>query len=62
MRVSVDLEVCQGTAFCEMIAPDVFGMEDGHAIVLVDGVPDELADAALEAEESCPTKAISIEG
>jgi len=62
MRVSVDLEACQGHGVCHMSAPDVFDLDDldGHAIVVADPVPRELeADAQLGAE-SCPERAISV--
>jgi ferredoxin len=62
MRVSVDLNACQGHGTCYMSAPDVFEPddEDGHAIVLTDPVPAELeADAQLGAD-SCPERAITV--
>jgi ferredoxin len=62
MRVSVDLDVCQGHGVCHMTAPDVFELdeEDGHAIVQQDPVPaGQEADAQLAAD-SCPERAITV--
>lgn len=62
MRVSVDLSVCQGHGVCYMSAPDVFepDEEDGHSIVLVDPVPDDLQAEAKLGADSCPERAITI--
>ena len=62
MRVSVDLDVCQGHGVCHMSAPDVFELDetDGHAIVQVDPVPAELEDQAQLAADSCPERAIAV--
>lgn len=62
MRVSVDLNVCQGHGVCHMSAPDVFELdeEDGHAIVQKDPVPAELEDQAQLAADSCPERAITV--
>jgi ferredoxin len=62
MRVSVDLDFCQGHGVCHMSAPDVFDLDetDGHAIVRVDPVPPELEDQAQLASDSCPERAITV--
>ncbi len=62
MRVSVDLEACQGHGVCHMSAPDVFDLDDldGHAIVVADPVPRELEGDAQLGAESCPERAISV--
>lgn len=62
MRVSVDLDVCQGHGVCNMSAPDVFELDetDGHAIVQVDPVPAELEESAQLAADSCPERAITV--
>ena len=62
MRVSVDLNACQGHGVCHMSAADVFELDemDGHSIVITDPVPRELeADAQLGAD-SCPERAITV--
>lgn len=62
MRVSVDLNVCQGHGVCHMSAPDVFALdeEDGHSIVQLDPVPAQLEDQAQLAADSCPERAITV--
>lgn len=63
MRVSVDLNHCQGHGLCHMSAPDVFelAIEDGHSIVRVDPVPAELQEAAMLGADSCPELAITVQ-
>lgn len=42
------------------ICPDVFDWNDDEkAHVTVDPIPEDLEDEALEAQESCPTEAIT---
>jgi len=62
MRVTVDLNVCQGHGVCHMSAPDVFELdeEDGHSIVQVDPVPAALESDAQLGADSCPERAITI--
>lgn len=62
MRVIVDQECCQGHGMCQMTAPELFGLreEDGQAYVLVDEVASELADAAREAVDACPERAVMV--
>lgn len=61
MRVSVDLDVCQGHGVCHMSAPEVFELDeqDGHSIVRVDPVPAEFESGAQLGVDSCPERAIS---
>lgn len=62
MKAYVDREACIGCELCTTICPEVFEMDDeAIAIVIADPVPEEVEDGAKEAEESCPTDAISIE-
>ena len=62
MRVSVDLNACQGHGVCHMSAPDVFELDelDGHSIVQTDPVPPELEDDAQLGADSCPERAITV--
>jgi ferredoxin len=62
LTVVVDRDACARSAFCVRIAPELFrlGDEDEWSVVLVDEVPPELEDAALEAEAACPTAAITV--
>ncbi len=64
MRISVDMELCQGHGRCYGLAPDLFDSDDeGYAVVLCPGgeVPSgREADAQLAAD-NCPEFAISID-
>lgn len=62
MKACVDRDACIGCELCANICPEVFQMDDESiAIVIVDVIPSEVEDTAKEAEESCPTDAITIE-
>ncbi len=61
MKAIVDPELCVACEACVDICPDVFEMGDETAVVKVDPVPAEHADAVREAAEACPTEAISVE-
>jgi Ferredoxin len=63
MRVSVDLNVCQGHGVCYMTAPEIFQPreEDGQSQVVIDGeLPASLEAAAILAQRSCPERAITV--
>ena len=59
MKVTVDQDVCVGSGNCEATAPDVFEVRDNKAHVKVDTVPEGQEDKVKEAEDGCPTGAIS---
>lgn len=62
MKACIDRDACIGCELCANICPEVFQMDDESiAIVIVDVIPSEVEDTAKEAEESCPTDAITIE-
>lgn len=63
MRVAVDLDTCQGYANCVVEADAIFDIDDetGKAVVLVETLPEDLAEDARRAVDSCPVDAISIE-
>ena len=63
MKIAVETDRCQGHALCHMNAPELFAADDvdGHAIVLVDGVPPDLRDVARGAMRACPERAISLD-
>jgi ferredoxin len=61
VHVTVDEDRCQGHARCYLICPEVFDLDDqGHAVVLVAEVPEELAERVAEAQRNCPEQAISV--
>ncbi|HWA65283.1 MAG TPA: ferredoxin [Mycobacteriales bacterium] len=63
MRVSVDRDLCQGHAMCELEAPEVFQVGRSDQVeLLVDSVPPEHEEAVRLAVTYCPTRALTIEG
>lgn len=61
MKLHIDGEACTGHGRCYVLAPDVFEPDDeGHSVVLVDDIPDDLLDAARLAAANCPESAITI--
>jgi ferredoxin len=64
LHVSVDRDFCAASGVCTGIAPKVFDLpaDSDVAVVISDPVTD-LEQIALveEAEQSCPTAAISLE-
>lgn len=61
MRVTVNLNRCQGYAQCCFLAPSVFELH-GQEALWFDPCPDEaLRDHVLRAAASCPVQAIFVE-
>ena len=61
MRISVDLDLCQGHGVCCSEAPELFAMDGDKVRVLdADPTPDHHA-AARMAAKYCPTRAIHLE-
>ena len=59
MKFKVDKDICIGCGACNAICPDVFEInDDGLSEVVVETVPEEQKESAIEAIESCPTEAI----
>ena len=60
-RVVVDRDRCVGSGACEMLAPDVFEVDDDGVLVVhraeVDG--DELNDVE-DAVQACPVQALAL--
>ncbi len=62
MKVNVDYDKCVSSGSCTQLAPEVFEIrDDGYLYVLQEEPPAELHDKVREAEELCPTGAISLE-
>jgi len=60
LKVKVDPDECIECGACIDICPEVFDWdEDGKAVSIVDEVPSDSEDDAVEAVEGCPTEAIS---
>ncbi len=62
MRVVVNLDRCEGNAFCVKIAPEVFELsDDEYAMVITDPVPVEQETLVEQAIAACPRAALSRE-
>jgi ferredoxin len=62
MEIHLDQSICEQTGFCVRIAPKVFGFE-GEKVVVLDPSSDAVdADLLREAEQLCPTGAITLTG
>ena len=59
MKLKVDKDICIGCGACGAICPDVFEIDDdGLATSIVDEVPEEVMEDAVDAKEGCPVDAI----
>lgn len=62
MKAFVDKDICIGCGACTGICPEIFDMDnDGLAVAIVEEVPTELQESAVEAQEGCPVSAIIVE-
>ncbi len=61
MRVTADREACVGYGQCELLAPDVFEVDDDGAVRLLHDDPDD-DTGVRDAVQQCPSGAIAIEG
>lgn len=62
MKVTVDLERCQGYVCCVMEAPEVFDVDDdaGKAVLLAENPSEALRDTVEAAVRACPSRAIAL--
>ena len=62
MKVKVNRDACIGCGACQVIAPNLFELdEEGISKALVDEVEEQEEEIARDASDSCPTAAIEIE-
>jgi 3-phenylpropionate/trans-cinnamate dioxygenase ferredoxin reductase subunit len=63
MRVTADLDKCEGYANCVAAAPDIFDIDDDGKVVLLEVEVDETKrDNVEEAVRTCPVSALDVEG
>ncbi len=61
MHVSVDADRCEGHARCWGICPEVFDLNaEGHAVVKLADVPEDVEERARDAARNCPERAIEL--
>ncbi len=61
MRIDVDFDKCASNGVCMGIAPQIFEVrEDGYLYVLDENPSEDFRDKMIEAQDSCPTQAITI--
>ena len=61
-KLCVNKDACIGCGLCTAIADQVFTFgDDGKAETIIDEIPEDLEEAAMEALNSCPAQAISEE-
>ncbi len=59
MITKIDPELCSSCGLCVDSCPDLYELGDEAAVVIVDTVPTDQEDCAIDAEENCPDEAIS---
>jgi ferredoxin len=61
MKAKIDREGCISCELCVETCPEVFAMaDDGYAEVIVDEIPEDAEDSAVEAQENCPESVITV--
>jgi NADPH-dependent 2,4-dienoyl-CoA reductase/sulfur reductase-like enzyme/ferredoxin len=61
MRLTVDLNRCEGYAQCAFLAPDVFTMHGDEALLYDPNPSGDLGEAVRRAVAACPVQAIQLE-
>ena len=62
MKLKVNKEACIGCGACQATCTEVFEIQDdGLADVIVEEIPKDLEEDAIDAKEGCPTGAIEEE-
>tara|TARA_X000000368_G_scaffold85425_1_gene64821 strand:+ start:30704 stop:30907 length:204 start_codon:yes stop_codon:yes gene_type:complete len=59
-KLKVDTEICQGTAYCARVAPELFAVNQSSTADVIKANPGpEYEEQILEAATLCPTRAIT---
>lgn len=61
MKVTVDLDLCEGHGQCEFAAPDVFEVTEDGSVDYVAEPPEAERAAVVKAAAVCPVRAITLE-
>ena len=59
LHVKIDAKICQGTGYCQRLAPAVFVVGDEVGVVIDPHPGDEHHDLLEEVATLCPTRAIT---
>ena len=60
-EVVLEVEVCQGTGYCEQLLPAVFRVGDAGVVELLrQPIGAQELELARQAEDLCPTRAIRL--
>jgi len=64
VKISVDIDKCEGLGMCEAMANDYFEVdEDEDKVVILDDSPDEAERGHVYAAvQACPVLALTLEG
>jgi len=64
VKISVDIDKCEGLGMCEAMANDYFEVdEDEDKVVILDDSPDESERGHVYAAvQACPVLALTLEG
>lgn len=61
MKVSVDLDTCDGNGVCMSICHEVFDVQEDGLHLLQEQPDSDLRQQLIGAAVSCPTQAITVE-
>ena len=62
MKIHVDRTLCEGSGYCEQVAPDLFHVDDDGVLELLQPkVPPAHEQAAEGAVRVCPFSALRVE-
>ncbi len=62
MKAEINRDGCISCGLCIATCPEVFQMADDNlAEVIVDEVPADAEESAIEAQEGCPVSVIKVE-
>lgn len=61
LKIIADRSACCGYGTCNEICPEIYQLEGGLVVLTTDIVPEGLEEKAIEAAESCPQMALTVE-